>query len=114
MDQGEDNGSNIDNNNTIFINSDDFSEGSNLPSAFIKPSIEGGIDELFDKMSEEDAKIRNMMLERKAAAAEKDKELQSIITALKKNGYDDGQINEIFNSGLLTRDVINSLISFGN
>ena len=99
---------NDDDNAHNFFNAEDT---TNLPKATIDPSTMKGVDDLFDKMSEEDTKIRNMIIDRRAEAARKDKELQLLISALKNNGYDDSQINEIFNSGLLSPELINELIA---
>jgi len=81
------------------------------PDNFIDANGKVDRDAILDKMAAEEDAIRDMMQQRRIEAAQKEEELQKIIVALKKQGYDQDQINTIFSEGLLTREVIDELIS---
>lgn len=71
----------------------------------------GSADALFERMADEEDIMRKHINARKNAAGRIAAEVEMVTKALLLQGYSQDQINEIFNAGMLTPEIIEELIN---
>lgn len=96
-----------DNGPTLPGQLDDETIGTMHPNDYIGKSE----NPIFKKMEEEEDIMRKRINERKQEAERIAEEVKSVTKALVSHGYSQSQINDIFNSGMLTREVIGELLA---
>lgn len=81
------------------------------PNDYIGKFSKDDENPIFKKMQEEEDVMRTRINARKLEAERLDNEIKLVREALKKHGYSEPQINEIFNNGMLTREIIEELLN---
>ncbi len=90
---------------------DERPQNSMHPNDYIGKFSKDDENPIFKKMQEEEDVMRIRINARKQEAERIDNEVKLVRLALQKHGYSEPQINEIFNNGMLTREIIEELLN---